>query len=179
MKNKLNYVVSNIVASTEISDELDLQKICSSRDNCEYEPEIYFALIYKIPKPKISILVNKSGKIIFTGAKSMGDIESARDIFFNDLKKLGYNPLKNVIKIQNLIVLVKLDERISIYDTIIKYNTNIEYCPEKFPAGILRNKDPKFTALIFNSGKISITGLKDFDSIDKCVSIIKKVLRID
>ncbi len=179
MKSNLNYVVSNIVASTEISDELDLQRICSLLDNCEYEPEIYFALIYKIAKPKISVLVNKSGKIIFTGAKSIADIELAREIFFKDLRILGYHPTERDIKIQNLIVLVHVDLSISIYDIVNKYKTNIDYRPEIFPAGIFRNKDPKFTALIFNSGKISITGLKNFNSIPDCMSIIKKELHIN
>jgi len=179
MKENQDYKVSNIVASTEICDELDVQKISLLLDNCEYEPEVYSALIYRISKPKLSVLVNKSGKIIFTGGKSLEDIEIARDIFFKDLRKLGYNPIRNDIKIQNMIILIQLELKNQIRDIINKYNLNIDYRPEIFPAGILKNKDPKFTALIFNSGKISLTGLKDLNHIDNCISILKNQLHIN
>ena len=56
----MNYEIVNIIALTDLSEKLDLEKINLSLSNCEYEPEVYFALIYRIKKPKISILINKS-----------------------------------------------------------------------------------------------------------------------
>jgi transcription initiation factor TFIID TATA-box-binding protein len=37
---------------------------------------------------------------------------------------------------------------------------NAEYNPKRFAAVIIRIRDPKTTALIFNSGKMVITGAK-------------------
>ena len=91
------YRIVNIVANTDIDEKLDLDKLKKSLYNCEYVPEVYFAMIFRVINPKLSILVNSSGKIIFTGGKSLEDIKIARDIFFLQLDRLNYQPKKNNI----------------------------------------------------------------------------------
>ena len=104
MNLKMNCQIVNMVASTTTNEKLNLNTIQGSYSNVKYNPQIYFALIYKITDPKVSILVNWSGKLIITGAKSEKEIEIARNIFFNDMKKIGYCPQINDIIIQNIVL---------------------------------------------------------------------------
>jgi transcription initiation factor TFIID TATA-box-binding protein len=46
---------------------------------------------------------------------------------------------------------------------------NVKYDKKRFSAAIKRIKDPKCTILIFNNGKLIITGCK---SEDQCINII-------
>lgn len=170
----MEYKIVNLVANTDLGITLDLFKLNLELSNCEYDPEIYYALIYRLNKPKLSILVNKSGKIIFVGGKSIRDIEIARDIFHNDLIYIGYKPIKKEILFQNNVINAKLDYKPKIEKIAIE-NENIEYAPEVFPALIFRSFNPKFTCLIFKNGNIIITGLKKIDNIE---SVLRKVNKI-
>lgn len=53
---------------------------------------------------------------------------------------------------------------------------NTEYNPEQFPGLVLRIKDPKTSALIFNSGKIVCTGAKNIAEVDRAMDGIVEAL---
>jgi transcription initiation factor TFIID TATA-box-binding protein len=171
----MDYYIVNIVANTEINQKLDLNKLNHELIDSEYEPDIYFALIYRLTDPKLSILINHSGKIIFTGAKSIKDIENARNKFYNDLVLLGYQPEKNEIIVTNIVAIINIGEKINI-DRISQYLDVVEYNPESYPAVIFRNNNPKFTSQLFRNGKITIVGLKKIEHIKIAIKLIKKLL---
>jgi len=173
----IKYRIVNLVAYTNISEQLDLDHIKRVLDNCEYEPEVYFALIYRLSEPKLSILVNRSGKIIFAGAKSVRNIQKARDLFFDDLISVGYHPKKRKISIQNIVIAAELGRELD-FKKILYSNSRgkIQYEPEVFPSIIFKNNSPRFTALIFRNGKICIVGLKNFKSIRSAVELIDKMV---
>ena len=171
----MDYNIVNIVANTKIEQKLDLNKLNHELDNCEYEPDVYFALIHRFTNPKLSILINRSGKIIFTGAKSIKDIENVRNKFYNELELLGYHPIKNEISITNIVTIATLGRNIDI-DKIARSSYMIDFNPETFPGLILKNKNPKFTSQIFNNGKFTIIGLKRFEDIEPAIDSIKKII---
>lgn len=43
----------------------------------QYEPELYPALIYRLEKPKVKILVFVSGRVVFTDSKEPRDLYAA------------------------------------------------------------------------------------------------------
>ena len=47
--------IENVVASTSLGDELDLQSIALGLDGAEYEPEQFPGLIYRLKQPKTAI----------------------------------------------------------------------------------------------------------------------------
>jgi transcription initiation factor TFIID TATA-box-binding protein len=175
---KIKHRIVNVVASTNIGTELKLHALKQVlKENSEYEPDIYFALIYRLKEPKLSILVNSSGKIIFTGAKSVADIKRARDIFFKKLINLGYCPKKGKISIQNIVVSAKI-EHVPHLEKILGTNRySIEHEPETFPGIILRYQNPKFTALVFKNGEVLIVGLKSFKYINLALKLVDKIMR--
>ena len=168
----MHYKIVNIIANTDIHEKLDLNKIACSMEDTEYEPEIYRAAIYRLKKPKCSLLLNSSGKIVFSGASSIKDIEDARNILFKKLCYLGYSPIEDVILFQNMVVLAKIPNEIifnRIFDNSLKLNLDSKYDKTRI---VIKNKKPKFTAIIFRTGKCLIVGLKD----ESEVKIVLKIL---
>jgi len=180
MKKNIQYDITNIVASIDINEKLNLDKLKANFKNAKYNPDVYFALIYKLHTPKLSILVNWSGKLIFTGAKKISDIENARKIFFEDIKRLGYTPKNNVININNIVVKIDFNSPLKLEKIFeININQNIEFEKEIFPGLILKHEDPKFTALIFKSGKVIMTGLKELETIKIAIEILENKILIN
>lgn len=180
MKCKIIPRIVNIVASTSTNQKLNLDKIRNGCPCAEFNPAKYFALIFRVSYPKVSILVNKSGKLIFTGAKSIADIYLARNDFFLELKKMGYLPEDTDITIQNIVIRIDIMDNLPlerIYER--RKNLNLEYEPEIFPGLIFKNKNPQFTSLIFRSGKIIIIGIKNLTILDSCIKSIQNLLSND
>lgn len=163
IKKSYKYKIVNIVSSTIINTKLDLSYLNLNLNNCEYEPEIYFALIYRLTNPKLSILVNKSGKIIITGAKSLKDIDIALNIFESELIKLGYKPVISEIKIQNIVVTANLEKTINL-EVLASELQNTQYNPEQFPGLFYHFKEFKTVVIIFGSGKLVCTGAKSIEN---------------
>jgi len=80
--------VQNIVASANLNMKLDLDKIAFNLENCEYEPEQFPGLVYRIEKPKVAFLIFSSGRIVCTGARNKKQIEDAIKILIKRLKKI-------------------------------------------------------------------------------------------
>lgn len=159
--------IVNIVASTDVGQKLNLLTIVKSFKNCEYEPEMYFALIYRLENPKISILINHSGKVIFNGSRKIENIFIAKEILFSELKKIGYRPIENEIKIHNIVVLVDLEKKIKLaLNQVIPSTLTIL---QKKKHVIIKNSNPKFSTIIYPTGKCLIVGSKKIDQIDSLI----------
>ena len=61
--------VVNVVASTRVAEELDLPDIAIQL-NCEYEPEQFPGVVYRVTEPKLAILMFRSGRAVCTGGKN-------------------------------------------------------------------------------------------------------------
>ena len=61
--------VVNVVASTRVAEELDLPDIAIQL-NCEYEPEQFPGVVYRVVDPKLAILMFRSGRAVCTGGKN-------------------------------------------------------------------------------------------------------------
>ena len=81
--------VENIVASSKIKAELNLEDIAFSLENAEYEPEQFPGLVYRISDPRVAFLLFSSGKIICTGAQKVDDIHKALGKFKEKLESIG------------------------------------------------------------------------------------------
>ena len=52
-----NIKIENVVASTSLGEQLDLQAIALALDGAEYEPEQFPGLIYRLKEPKTATLL--------------------------------------------------------------------------------------------------------------------------
>ncbi len=82
--------------------------------------------------------------------------------------------IKPITKIENIVATVTLDQTLDLH-AIARSVPNIEYDPEEFPGLIFRLDNPRLTALIFNSGKMVVTGAK---STQMLIKGFKRIIRI-
>ena len=69
---------------------------------------------------------------------------------------------KKILEIQNIVSVTNFDYSLNLKQ-IVLHARNAEYNPKRFPAVIMRIKEPKSTALIFSSGKMVCTGTKSIN----------------
>ena len=72
---------------------------------------------------------------------------------------------KKEIEIVNIVVSSSLEKKIPL-EKMAASLPNTEYNPEQFPGLVLRIKEPKTSALVFNSGKIVCTGARSLEEVD-------------
>jgi len=89
MPYKYDVKIENIVASSKIRANLNLEEITLSLENAEYEPEQFPGLVYRIPEPRVAFLLFSSGKIICTGAHTISDIHLALGKLKEKLESIG------------------------------------------------------------------------------------------
>lgn len=89
--------VENIVASSKIKANLNLEEIAFGLENAEYEPEQFPGVVYRINEPRVAFLLFSSGKIICTGAQKVEDIHAALNKLRQRLQETGIEviPLPN------------------------------------------------------------------------------------
>jgi len=72
------FKIQNIVGSCGVDFPIKLEDLaCAHYQFCNYEPELFPGLIYRMVTPKIVLLIFVSGKIVLTGAKKREQIYTA------------------------------------------------------------------------------------------------------
>src|SRR3989338_3304988 len=85
---RIDVEVVNIVASANLKAKMDLNKIVFELGECEYEPEQFPGLVYRLDNPKVVFLIFNSGKIVCTGAKSEEAVSKAINTLEKQLKDI-------------------------------------------------------------------------------------------
>ena len=171
--------IENVVASTSLGKELDLQAIARALGGAEYEPEQFPGLIYRLKEPKTAILLFRSGKVVCTGAKSPENVRTAIDIVMKKIEAAGI-PLKRnpEIEVQNIVATSDLGAHIDLPAVAISLGGGeLEYEPEQFPGLVYRIDKPKVVVLLFGSGKIVCTGAKKPADVEQAVEKITAELK--
>lgn len=88
--------LQNIVATVNLSCQLQLKEIAMKARNAEYNPKRFAAVIMRIRDPKTTALIFASGKMVVTGARSEDQARLAGRKYARIVQKLGFNPLYKV-----------------------------------------------------------------------------------
>lgn len=82
-----DFDISNIVITHDYERPVDLNTLIISLpfDKCEYEPEQFPGLIYRLDEPKAVCLIFSSGKCVITGTRTVEESNRAADILDIDL----------------------------------------------------------------------------------------------
>jgi transcription initiation factor TFIID TATA-box-binding protein len=169
--NQPNFM-QNIVSTAFLGAPVDLNLIAQNAINIEYNKSKFTAAILRIRSPKTTILLFGSGKIVCTGAKSIVDNKKGGRRAARIVQKI-YKRHKSQTKIkfldykvQNIVASFSVPYKIDLLALNIEKYKNSFYDPTIFP-GLKFNpfKSEKTTVLIFISGKVVITGLKDYDKV--------------
>ncbi len=166
--------IENVVASTSLGGELDLQAIALALGGAEYEPEQFPGLIYRLKEPKTATLLFRSGKVVCTGAKSLSDVGTAIRTVAGQIKDSGIDiNIDPDIEVQNIVASSDLEQEINLNAIAISLGLErVEYEPEQFPGLVYRLDEPKVVVLLFGSGKLVCTGARQPSDVSRAVEKI-------
>ena len=170
--------IQNVVASTGIGQELDLEALAADLPGADFNPDNFPGLVYRTQDPKAAALIFRSGKIVCTGAKSIDDVHEALDIIFEKLRGLSI-PVEEdpEVTVQNIVSSADLGHTLNLNALAIGLGLeDVEYEPEQFPGLVYRMDEPEVVILLFGSGKIVITGGKRTDDATHAVEgIVERI----
>lgn len=152
--------IENVVASTDIGQELDLEVLAEDLPSTDYTPDHFPGLVYRTQRPKAAALLFRSGKVVCTGAQSPTAVRGSLEIVFDTLRELGIPVVDEPdITIENMVTSADLDQRLNLNAIAVGLGLeHIEYEPEQFPGLVYRLEPPSVVILLFGSGKCVITG---------------------
>ncbi|MCX6651735.1 MAG: TATA-box-binding protein [Methanomassiliicoccales archaeon] len=171
--------VVNIVASTQFAKELDLCTVAEKLTGSEYDPERFPGLIYRLSDLKTVILLFGSGKANCVGGKSLEEVRRAIRRFAILLNKLGI-PVDSdpEIIVQNLVAVYDVGCALNLTNLKVSLGLeDTEYEPEQFPGLVYRLRDPNVVCLLFNSGKMVMTGAKNYKDLERAVDRVVQDIR--
>ena len=173
MANQVTFTISNITATADLKQKVNIEAIgqlpCGIHDVAIYGGRCGYI---KLPNMKGKVTIFPSGKMISVGAKSEMD---AHNQIFQATHYLIQNKLikrrKPICQTQNIVVTVSLGEKLPI-DRMTQFLPKSVYDPSTFPAVICKILGVSY--LIFQSGKIVISGLKSESGISKAVFEVRE-----
>jgi len=150
--------IENIVATTDLKQQLDLKLVKKVLRGAEYDPKRFPGLIYRLRKPEAATLIFSTGKMVCTGANSEARAKRAIRRVVGKLREEGLVSCKNPnIGIKNIVASVNLSGWIDLERATFALG-RVMYEPEQFPALIYRMEAPRVVMLIFSSGKLVCSG---------------------
>lgn len=159
---------ANIEASVK---EFDLEIISKIMPNATYDQQKFAAITIRIVNPVCTVLLFTSGKMVLTGCRSLIECYQASLEIVYILRRglIGVRFNLRCVNIQNIVgnVDLKLTEHETI-DLERFYSDMSVYCTfqkNMFPGLIYRANYSPVVLLIFQSGKIVITGGKSTEDI--------------
>ncbi len=175
---KYTYTIQNVVATViaEIKEKIDLNIIAGKYPDVEYNPERFPGLVMRVIKPKATGLIFSTGKMVITGMKRHTEAPSVVNQIIDRVNKCKIDIKNPVITIQNFVVSGDIKCGIDLNKATIVMD-NVMYEPEVFPGLIYRMKEPKSVLLLFSTGKIVCTGVKDEETVKLVFDKLYRVVR--
>src|SRR5487761_25918 len=166
--------IENVVASTSMGSELDLQSIALTLQGAEYNPDQFPGLIYRLDEPKTAILLFASGKAVCTGGKSWKQVDETVRRVAEMIRRGGQKITSHPkIQVQNIVATSNLESEINLNSIAITLGLErVEYEPEQFPGLVCRLEKPRVVVLLFGSGKLVCTGARKPSDVEVAVKKI-------
>lgn len=77
------FTIVNMVANCDVGYRISLESLSIRHHTfSEYEPELFPGLIYRMMRPKVTLLIFASGKVVITGAKVRQDIKTSFELVY-------------------------------------------------------------------------------------------------
>lgn len=173
----IDYKIANVVAtvSFKLDEKIDLLKILTEIKDTEYNPEVFPGLVMRIKNPKATFLIFPSGKMILTGLRDIPYAEFAVNKLMKKFKRANIILTNPDIKITNIVASVDFHSFINLNKGVIRLD-NVMYEPEVFPALIYHMQEPRAVFLIFSTGKIVCTKIRNKIDLVRAINKLKEQL---
>ena len=174
----LDYKIENVVGTVtvEIDEKIDLNQIARKQPDVEYNPERFPGLVMRIEKPRATILIFSTGKMVVTGLRKASEADKVVQKVIKNIRKAGIEVRNPKITIQNIVASGDLHTNVDLNMAAIVMEYAM-YEPEVFPGLIYRMQEPKTVFLIFSTGRIVCTGAKEKETVREAVLELNKQVR--
>jgi transcription initiation factor TFIID TATA-box-binding protein len=167
-----NLEIANIVASGRLGRELDLSAVAESEElnsdsrikSIEHSRKSGQRVLVRFNNSPALGILSRKGICILTGAKSYEQVENTKKDFLSALYDVGIIPTKKIedFEIQNIVFVTSMDKTVDLTALAVVLGfESVEYEPEQFPGLVFRPGDTSCVVLVFASGKVVITGVKN------------------
>ena len=166
--------IVNIVATADLHQSVELIEIAKIRHTI-YDQEIYGGRVAYLKTPTMhgKTTIFPSGKLISVGTKSREQAKHDLQETVETLTQANLiKPVNVTANVRNIVALLTLPNPIPL-EQLEEPNTIYE--PEQFPAAIVKTNEPKATYLIFNSGKIIISGIKTEEELEEAAEAVTRI----
>jgi transcription initiation factor TFIID TATA-box-binding protein len=169
--------IVNVVATATVNQPMDFEKLRRYAEIL-HDSDVYGGRVayFKTKQMQGRVSIFSSGKMISVGTKSeaqsIKELQLAKQFLVEKrlIKEVDLKPIT-----QNIVATADFEQQINLED--LAQRTRAIYEPEQFPGAILRLQKPfKTSILVFASGKVVITGLKDSKQIDTILKSIKELI---
>jgi transcription initiation factor TFIID TATA-box-binding protein len=161
--------IVNVVGSGDFRRELDLQALAADLDlpEAQYNAEMNGLLIRFVQDGPLTILYT-SGKYIVRGGSEREDLHQTNEQLLSTLAELGISYEDPAFDVRNLVCVCDIGKEIDLNHLMVEIGLeNAELEPEQFPGLVFHPPEYDCVALVFSSGKIVVTGLKDQQNIEE------------
>lgn len=169
----------NCVATFRLYTPLDLQAINGRFPTCTYRSSRFTSLIMKREHPTpFTCLIFATGNCVITGLRMTQHI-------YPCIKEVGslLEAGAGEMKIRNLVYRHTFDVSLPLRLTTLQeagrrfyaHGYRFDYEPELFPGMHIRAKDERACILIFTSGKLLLTGLKEESELIRYVNFLDRL----
>lgn len=164
--------IVNVVATAALDHFYDLDTLRKDfPDEIIHDPDIYRGRVayFKSKHMQGKVTIFPSGKMISIGTTSVNKASHELRLVAETLKaKLRGQP-----KTQNIVATATLGFEVDLLNFVPSRAMNVIYEPEQFPGAIIRiplnEKDVVASTLLFASGKIICTGLKNLEQVHEAI----------
>jgi transcription initiation factor TFIID TATA-box-binding protein len=167
--------VENVVVTARFRHGLDLSALVKIFPQAR--PMRRFpALVYKLKRPRVTMLIYASGKIVCTGAKSEREASSVIGGFVETMRQKGFVfPSPHEVKVENAVVSALLRTSVNAKEAVKRLNATV-YEPEGFPGVVVKFRDVEPSFLVFSTGKVVCVGLKTVNAAKEAIAVLEKKL---
>ncbi|MGB8216265.1 MAG: hypothetical protein WCE94_03095 [Candidatus Methanoperedens sp.] len=174
-----NYKIVNVVGSSTINN-INLENYMNILDS-KYLQSGNHAIYYKSKKYNTTIVIYRSGKITFRGARGIEEAKESVIELHNKLRNAGIDPpFEFNINITNIVSVYDSKQIFNLEKIMISFkDEDLSYNPETFPGIVYKPKNLKTTALLFSKGKCIITGARSEIDIIRTIEQIHNFISLE
>jgi len=170
----MKFEIVNIVATADLRQQVELTEIAKIRYTI-YDQEIYGGRVAYLKTPAMhgKTTIFPSGKLISVGTNTREQAQHDLQETVDTLSQANLiKPMSVTANVRNIVALLTLPNPIPLERL---EGPNLIYEPEQFPAAVVKSNEPKATYLIFNSGKIIISGVKTEEELEKAAEAVTRI----
>lgn len=169
--------IVSMVTICILDQPLDLLSLSKNIEGAILPKKLGSLVKYRIKPENYYIAFYKSGKILITGVKSLERINNTAKRVLKILENAGVHSSITKIEIVNIVCLGTLQLNTTLEKIVFQLDSSdASYEPEQFPGLIYKKWGATF--LIFSTGKVIITGVRDFEKAKILFEKLEKLINL-